>query len=154
MRIWSINPKYLDGKGIVALWRETLLAKKVLEGKTKGYRKHSQLFRFKNAYDPLLAINFYLYVVYNESLKRGYYFDCEKFRFSSYILELEKITLTSHQIEYEFIHFLNKLKKRNYQHYKKLENIEIIEAHPLFNIIEGDIEFWEKVKNYNINNDL
>ena len=41
MRIWSLHPKYLDAKGIVALWRETLLAKHVLEGKTKGYKNHS-----------------------------------------------------------------------------------------------------------------
>ena len=31
MRIWSLHPKYLDAKGVVALWRETLLAKNVLE---------------------------------------------------------------------------------------------------------------------------
>ena len=37
MRLWSINPKYLDVKGLVALWRESLLAKKILEGNAKGY---------------------------------------------------------------------------------------------------------------------
>lgn len=36
MRIWSIHPKYLDTKGLVALWRETLLAKHVLEEEQKG----------------------------------------------------------------------------------------------------------------------
>jgi hypothetical protein len=49
MRIWSIHPKYLDIKGLVALWREALLAKHVLEGRTKGYRNHPQLDRFKLA---------------------------------------------------------------------------------------------------------
>ena len=52
MRIWSLHPKYLDTKGLVALWRETLLAKHVLEGKTKGYRNHPQLDRFKKAQNP------------------------------------------------------------------------------------------------------
>ena len=49
MRIWSIHPKYLDTKGLVALWRETLLAKNVLEEKTKGYKYHPQLIRFKSS---------------------------------------------------------------------------------------------------------
>jgi hypothetical protein len=33
MRIWSLHPKYLDSKGLVALWRESLLAKNVLRDK-------------------------------------------------------------------------------------------------------------------------
>jgi hypothetical protein len=41
MRKWSIHPQYLDTKGLEALWREALLAKNVLEVKTKGYRNHS-----------------------------------------------------------------------------------------------------------------
>ena len=46
LRLWSIHPKYLDGIGLVALWRESLLAQKVLKGETKGYRHHPQLRRF------------------------------------------------------------------------------------------------------------
>jgi hypothetical protein len=49
MRIWSLHPKYLDAKGLVALWRESLLAKQALESKTKGYKNHPQLNRFKNS---------------------------------------------------------------------------------------------------------
>nr|WP_243687290.1 pyrimidine dimer DNA glycosylase/endonuclease V [Methanobacterium formicicum] len=48
MRLWSLHPKYLDVKGLVALWREGLLARAVLKGKTKGYTNHPQLIRFKN----------------------------------------------------------------------------------------------------------
>jgi hypothetical protein len=29
-RIWSLHPKYLDARGLVALWREGLLAQAVL----------------------------------------------------------------------------------------------------------------------------
>ena len=80
MRIWSIHPKYLDSKGLVALWRETLLAKHVLEDKTKGYRNHPQLNRFKSYSEPLAAINLYLNGVYNEALNRQYNFDYTKFK--------------------------------------------------------------------------
>jgi hypothetical protein len=71
MRIWSLHPKYLDTKGLVALWRETLLAKHVLENKTKGYRNHPQLNRFKTCTNPLHAINYYLSVVHEEAERRG-----------------------------------------------------------------------------------
>jgi hypothetical protein len=67
MRIWSIHPKYLDTKGLVSLWRETLLAKNVMEEKTIGYKNHSQLIRFKNSDNPLHGINQYLAAVYQES---------------------------------------------------------------------------------------
>ena len=36
MRLWSLHPRYLDAKGLVALWREGLLAQAVLKGQTKG----------------------------------------------------------------------------------------------------------------------
>lgn len=48
MRIWSVHPSLLDAKGLVACWRETLLAQKVLQGLTKGYKNHPQLDRFSN----------------------------------------------------------------------------------------------------------
>src|SRR6185503_20356424 len=78
MRIWSIHPQYLDAKGLVALWREALLAKHVLEGRTKGYKNHPQLIRFKNAADPQKAINQYLAIVFEEACARGYQFDRKK----------------------------------------------------------------------------
>ena len=105
MRLWSIHPKYLDSRGLVALWRETLLAKNVLAGKTKGYTKHPQLLRFKEAEDPMIAINSYLLDVYNESLERGYNFNPEKFdQFNKQLL----IPVSSGQIEYEFRLLLHK----------------------------------------------
>ena len=48
MRLWSLHPKYMDSKGLVALWREGLLARAVLKGQTNGYINHPQLIRFKN----------------------------------------------------------------------------------------------------------
>ncbi|MGH2666461.1 pyrimidine dimer DNA glycosylase/endonuclease V [Flavobacterium sp.] len=70
MRIWSLHPKYLDTKALVALWRETLLAKHVLEGKTKGYKNHPQLNRFKEAKYPIDSINQYLSEVYFEAVNK------------------------------------------------------------------------------------
>jgi hypothetical protein len=78
MRIWSLHTKYLDSKGLVALWRETLLAKHVLEGKTKGYKNHPQLNRFKALKNPIDGINEYLSMVYFEAKQRGYNFNKEK----------------------------------------------------------------------------
>ncbi len=56
MRLWSIHPMYLDSKGLVALWREALLAQNVLLEKTKGYKNHPQLIRFRASKNALGAI--------------------------------------------------------------------------------------------------
>ncbi|MDI6747818.1 MAG: pyrimidine dimer DNA glycosylase/endonuclease V [Rhodocyclaceae bacterium] len=37
MRLWTLHPRYLDARGLVALWREARLAQAVLGGKTRGY---------------------------------------------------------------------------------------------------------------------
>jgi hypothetical protein len=57
MRLWSIHPGYLDAKGLVALWREALLAQNVLLRNTKGYKKHPQLEQFNNTSNPIGAIS-------------------------------------------------------------------------------------------------
>jgi hypothetical protein len=141
MRLWSLHPKYLDSAGIVALWREALLAQKVLEGKTKGYRNHPQLIRFKNTWDPLLYIGTYLYFVYLEAKNRGYEFDASKIK--KFDLEIERIPVKRGQIEYEFEHLLEKLKNRSERKYEELRNLEEIEVNPVFYIIEGGVEDWE-----------
>ena len=78
MRIWSLHPSLLEVKGLVALWRETLLAKHVLLGKTKGYKNHPQLDRFKKCKAPVKVIDQYLLSVYEEAVWRGYNFDKSK----------------------------------------------------------------------------
>ena len=142
MRIWSIHPKYLDTKGLVALWRESLLAKNVLEGNTKGYKNHSQLNRFKNSDNPLDAINQYLEAVYQESLKRGYFFNKEKFNI---LHKLVTLTVTSKQIEYERRHLLKKLEIRDKDRFNRFLIETKIDPHPLFKIVDGEIENWEIV---------
>ncbi len=140
MRIWSLHPKYLDTKGLLALWRETLLAKNVLEGKTKGYINHPQLLRFKESSATTDSINYYLSEVYNEANRRGYNFDKSKF---AQTFKITLIPVTSGQIQYEKNHLLNKLQKRDPERYEALKQMTLIDVHPIFNIIDGDIENWE-----------
>ena len=74
MRLWTLHPTHLDAKGLVALWREALLAQKVLRGGTKGYRHHPQLRRFSAVTDPPAALAAYLTAVHEEATRRGYNF--------------------------------------------------------------------------------
>ena len=147
MRIWSICPSYLDAKGLVALWRETLLAKKVLEGKTLGYKNHSQLIRFKQTENPIDYINFYLYQVFLEAGKRNYSFSKEKFDYNIRLKKLKKIFVNDKQINFEFSHLLSKLNQRDKKKFLQLKkvNSENILIHSLFEKKKGEIEVWEKI---------
>jgi len=142
MRLWSLHPKHLDTKGLVALWRETLLAKHVLEGKTKGYRNHPQLHRFKKSKEPLIMINSYLAIVFDEATSRGYNFDRRKFTVRKTKV---KITVTRGQVDYEIKHLQSKLRKRDLKKFKENKLAKKFHAHPLFRLVEGEIEEWEIV---------
>jgi len=142
MRIWSLHPKYLDVKGLVALWRETLLAKNVLSGNTKGYKNHPQLMRFKNTVNPIDSINQYLAEVYEESQRRGYNFNKDKIDYNYFVA---KIPVTRGQIEYEKNHLLKKLKIRDEGRFYKLSKEIEVEVHPLFRIVAGEVEDWERI---------
>jgi hypothetical protein len=142
MRLWSINPAYLDSKGLVALWREGLLAQNVLVGNTKGYKNHPQLIRFKKTINPIGAIASYLRSIVEEADNRGYNFDKSKIinkRLQS------KINVTTGQVTYEYSHLLNKLKNRDPVLHKQLKDIKIIKVHPMFHKIPGKVEPWEIV---------
>ena len=140
MRLWSLHPKYLDTKGLVALWREALLAKAVLSGKTIGYTNHPQLTRFKMNKNPKALINTYLIHIYQESVSRGYNFNRNKIGPE---LTKSKIKVTNGQIEYELDHLKSKLKIRDPSRYMELINIKEPEPNPLFMVVEGGIESWE-----------
>ena len=134
---------YLDSKGLVALWRETLLAKHVLLGKTKGYKNHPQLTRFKKGTNPVQLIDQYLAAVYHESKHRGYTFDAKKFDIPT---ELRMLDVTDGQVKYERMHLLNKLKVRDMERFNQFSFSDHFVLHPMFNLVEGDIEEWEVVK--------
>lgn len=142
MRLWSLHPKYLDAKGLVAVWRESLLAKRALQGKTKGYTKHPQLIRFKNHPSLLEAIDYYLTHIFLEAKKRGYNF--EKRKIGKVSRNIKKIKVTSGQVDYEFNHLKSKLRKRNPALYKKTVQAKEFKVHPLFTVVIGDVESWEK----------
>ncbi|ACS89759.1 pyrimidine dimer DNA glycosylase/endonuclease V [Thermococcus sibiricus] len=143
MRLWSLHPQYLDAKGLVALWREGLLAKAVLEGKTRGYTAHPQLIRFKKQERPLDAINVYLQAVLQEAQRRGYHFDSSKIDLKA---THPKIPVTSGQLAYEWKHLLGKLKVRAPERFQKLKALDGLEPHPLFVKVKGPVEPWEVVK--------
>lgn len=140
MRIWSLHPQYLDTKGLVALWRETLLAKKVLEGNTKGYTQHPQLKRFKEVENPVLAINQYLDEVWQEANRRGYRFDQSKIRYDFYPIKMQ---VTQGQLAYEWEHLMRKLAMRDEEKYRKNQLVNFYETLEMFEVIEGEIAEWE-----------
>jgi hypothetical protein len=142
MRIWSIHPKYLDAKGLVAVWREALLAKHVLEGKTKGYKNHPQLSRFKATEHPIDAVNQYLSEIFIEASNRNYNFDRHKI---DWTFQRSELAVTIGQLNYEARHLLNKLQIRDTMRFEKLKTIAIFDSHPLFKVIDGDVESWEVV---------
>ena len=107
MRLWSLHPSYLDAVGLVALWREGLLARKVLQGQTKGYIHHPQLFRFRETGNPIHVLDFYLKTVHDESIRRGYNFDLSKI--SPCENRPPDLHLAVKQLEYEIHHLKVKL---------------------------------------------
>jgi hypothetical protein len=151
MRIWSIHPLYLDSKGLVALWREGLLALHVLSGKTKGYTNHPQLIRFKQQQDPIASITAYLHEVVNEAKKRNYHFDHEKL---PSLHTIPQITVTSGQLEYETNHLKAKLEKRDPSRFLQFKDQKVFKPHPIFQVIDGDIEKWEKQSKSSLINEV
>jgi hypothetical protein len=132
VRLWSLHPAYLDAKGLVALWREGLLARKVLQGQTRGYRNHAQLIRFRAQTDPVRAIECFLWGVYEESLRRGYHFDIGKLGSKPRAI---KIPVTDGQLRYELAHLSRKLKQRAEEQYLNAISVTTPQAHPLFKIV-------------------
>lgn len=141
MRLWSLHPSLLDQKGIVALWREALLAQKVLQGKTKGYRSHPQLARFRQNKTPVTAISAYLWAVLDEACRRGYSFDSSKIARKRKPI---KLTVTQGQLDFELWHLKGKLRIRDPERYRELRRLREITAHPMFTVVAGEIEPWER----------
>jgi hypothetical protein len=145
VRLWSIHPGYLDSKGLVAAWREALLAKKVLQGKTKGYTHHPQLLRFRECPAPVDEINAYLDTLYTESVLRGYRFNKRKITYRKKAV-IVTLPVTDGQIAYEFRLLQTKLKKRDIWKYKENGKTAEIKVNGLFTVIHGGTADWEKIK--------
>jgi hypothetical protein len=143
LRLWSIHPKYLDRIGLVALWRESLLAQKVLKGEPTGYRSHPQLRRFRDHLHPQRAIARYLTGVWVEGHRRGYHLNKAKIGAGGSIT-IQKIPITEGQLRYELNWLCTKVQRRE----QRLLAVEAIECHPSLEVVEGAIEEWEKVSTF------
>jgi hypothetical protein len=141
MRLWSLHPCQLDRQGLLAVWREGLLAQKVLAGGTKGYRNHPQLRRFRARPEPLAALGAYLVVITEEAAARGYRFDGAK------ILRpgpVPPMPVTTGQIDYELQHLGRKLRLRDPERYAAQAQLPP-RLHPLFIPVPGAVEEWEVI---------
>jgi len=142
MRLWSLHPQYLDPRGLVALWREGLLAQAVLRGETTGYTRHPQLLRFRMQSSPVACIAEYLRAVHAESVRRGYRFDAEKIargrRTSG------QIDVPRGQISFEWRHLLKKLETRAPAWRGTLMTVTSPMPHPLFRVKSGGVADWER----------
>ena len=136
MRLWTLHPKYLDRQGLLALWREGLLAQKVLEGRTKGYVNHPQLRRFREQSDPVAAISTFLVAVHEESIRRGYRFDASKIGPRR---TARKLPETTGQLMFEWAHLRSKLTRRSLSLESSLRSIATPEPHPMFRIGPGGV---------------
>jgi len=142
MRLWTLHPKYLDARGLVALWREALLAQKVLQNNTRGYKSHPQLIRFRDQRDPSRSIAAYLRTVCEEADARGYDFDARKIASPC---SIQRITSTRGQLLYEWKHLQNKLQLRDPIRLVEIKQIREPDANSVFDIVNGAVETWEKL---------
>jgi len=142
MRLWSLHPKYLDAKGLVALWREALLAKAVLCGATRGYIHHPQLERFREHPHSRSAINAYLAAIQDEATARGYNFNRAKV---GPVRAVPAIAVTSGQLAYEWHHLRTKLAVRSPAVHARWSELATPACHPLFRRKPGPVASWERV---------
>jgi hypothetical protein len=143
MRLWSLHPTQLDAQGLVAVWREGLLAQKVLRGKTHGYKHHPQLDRFRAVEDPVSAVGAYLSTIFREAKRRGYSFN--QGRIVRYAPRIgARVPVTRGQVRYEWEHLLAKLRVRDRSRYQALRR-ETPKIHPLFRVVAGPVATWERI---------
>lgn len=177
MRIWSLHPCLLDRRALVACWRETLLAQKVLRGLARGYTNHPQLIRFRAHPQPLDAVAAYLSGLADEADARGYSFnraligagenstgknssgknDTDKNgadKAEDPYASVALIPVPLGQLEYELAFLRHKVAGRDPEWEHRLSERLAARgelaacAHPLFEVVPGAIEPWEKTKDF------
>jgi len=143
MRLWSLHPRYLDTRGLVALWREALLAQAVLRGETRGYLRHPQLIRFRGTGAAVDFIASYLWAVHAEACRRGFRFDAGKISRGNPVRRME---VTTGQLDYEWKHLQKKLRCRDSAWLQRWKSVARPRPHPLFRMVAGDAADWEIVR--------
>lgn len=169
MRLWSLHPRHLDRQGLTGCWRESLLAQAVIAGRTRGYRSHPQLERFRAQAEPLDSIGEYLEVLAEEAATRGYRFDRSRIDHRPARVaedaaaagetahgasagadgsraEVPRIPVTSGQLDLEWRHLLQKLEARSPEHWERASALGGPTAHPLFEVVPGPVESWERAE--------
>ena len=172
MRIWSLHPSLLDRRALVACWRETLLAQKVLRGLTRGYTNHPQLIRFRAHPQPLEAVAAYLSGLADEADARGYSFNRALIgagedgadensagengadKAENPYASVARIPVPLGQLEYELAFLQHKVAGRDPEWEHRLSERLATRgglaacAHPLFEVVPGATEPWEKTKDF------
>ena len=165
MRLWSLHPRHLDRQGLTGCWRESLLAQAVLAGRTRGYRSHPQLERFRAQADPLVSVGAYLEALAEEASTRGYRFDRSRIDRrpagsvadgaddvgaaadgDGHDADVPRIPVTSGQLDLEWRHLLHKLEERSPELWERANALEGPTAHPLFEVVPGPVESWERAE--------
>lgn len=141
VRLWSLHPRLLDRAALVACWREALLAQAVLSGRTRGYQHHPQLVRFRALDDPVGGVAAFLEGLLAEAGQRGYHFDASRITASP--TPGVTIPVTTGQLAYELDHLRAKVTVRAPAWLPRLDRPD---PHPLFRVVDGDVEEWEVVR--------
>jgi hypothetical protein len=141
MRLWTVHPRYLDARGLVAAWREALLAQKVLRGRTRGYAHHPQLARFRAHPQPVAAVAAFLAGLAAEARQRGYQFDTSKIARRR---ARGRMAETRGQLLYEWRHLRAKLRARAPEVFRRWRGVAVPEPHPFFQVVPGGVRAWEK----------
>ncbi len=141
MRLWSLHPCYLDPAGLVAVWREGLLARAALRGATRGYRSHPQLERFRAGGRAVACIDTYLAAIRREAARRGYRFDGRKLGRRRV---QRRLTVSAGQLAFEWRHLLAKLRRRRPALARALALVAAPRPHPLFRVVPGPVAGWER----------
>lgn len=142
MRLWSLHPKYLDRQGLTACWREGLLAQTVLAGRTRGYRAHPQLERFRDTAAPTTTIATYLHAVAEEADARGYRYD--RSRVDAAAQPDVRLTVSVGQLDFEWSWLTSKLQDRSPDWHARWEDVDRPMPHPMFRVIDGPVAAWER----------
>lgn len=143
MRLWSLHPAHLDRQGLTALWREGLLARAVLSGRTRGYLNHPQLERFRAQPEPLPALDAYLSAVVDEATSRGYRYDRSKL---GPVQALAPIEVTEGQLAFECQHLMAKLARRSPDWHARQQEAAGPRCHPCLKVVPGPTADWERGK--------
>jgi hypothetical protein len=141
MRLWTLHPQYLDARGLVALWREALLAQAVLRGRTRGYTRHPQLERFRSEAAPVGSVAEYLRAIQQEASRRGYSFAASRISRQKWEGQIE---VSRGQLTYEWQHLRRKLAARDVAWLRTLSRVTRPLAHPLFRVVPGPVAEWER----------